>query len=197
MYQEWSSEDSSYLELLATRGAQEVFAVRVSQHMEPQLVRAAESLVTLCALINLLWMETAYVFLDLELQITEQWNWFKKEICVVKQSQKFLAKKKKGKKDSHLLWLQNKFIWTADILVTLSITGIAFAYFETALHFLKHSTFWGFSFKKILTRVHSEIQAPGKKYSVCNRSHRWGFKPVQHLTWIKSGKRFLQVGQVK
>lgn len=36
-----------------------------------------------------------------------------------------------------------------------------------------------------------------KKYSVCNRSHRWGFKPVQHLTWIKSGKRFLQVGQVK
>lgn len=108
-----------------------------------------------------------------------------------------LSKKKKGKKDSHLLWLQNKFIWTADILVTLSITGIAFAYFETALHFLKHSTFWGFSFKKILTRVHSEIQAPGKKYSVCNRSHRWGFKPVQHLTWIKSGKRFLQVGQVK
>lgn len=98
MYQEWSSEDSSYLELLATRGAQEVFAVRVSQHMEPQLVRAAESLVTLCALINLLWMETTYVLLDLELQITEQWNWFKKEICVVKQSQKFLAKKKKEKR---------------------------------------------------------------------------------------------------
>lgn len=71
LYQEWSSEESPYLELLATRGAQEVFAVRVPQHVEPQLVGAAESLVTLCALINLFRMETADVFLDLELQMTE------------------------------------------------------------------------------------------------------------------------------
>lgn len=40
-------------------------------------------------------MEAAYVFLDLELQITEKWNLFKREECVVKQSRKLLAKRKK------------------------------------------------------------------------------------------------------
>lgn len=36
------------------------------QHVESQLVRAAESLVTLCTLVNLLRMETAHMFLDLD-----------------------------------------------------------------------------------------------------------------------------------
>lgn len=54
------------LELLATGGAQEIFAVRVPQHVESQLVGAAESLVTLCTLVNLLRMETAHMFLDLD-----------------------------------------------------------------------------------------------------------------------------------
>lgn len=40
-------------------------------------------------------MEAAYMFLDLELQIIEKWNLFKREECVVKQSRKLLAKRKK------------------------------------------------------------------------------------------------------
>lgn len=41
------------LKLLPTRGAQEVLAVRVPEHMQTQLVRTAEGLVTLCTLVDL------------------------------------------------------------------------------------------------------------------------------------------------
>ena len=43
----------SHLKLLPTRGAQEVLAVRVPEHMQTQLVRTAEGLVALCTLVDL------------------------------------------------------------------------------------------------------------------------------------------------
>lgn len=43
----------THLKLLPTRGAQEVLAVRVPEHVEAQLVRAAEGLVALRALVDL------------------------------------------------------------------------------------------------------------------------------------------------
>ena len=55
----------SHLKLLPTRGAQEVLAVRVPEHMQTQLVRTAEGLVALCTLVDLFWVEAAHVLLHL------------------------------------------------------------------------------------------------------------------------------------
>lgn len=42
-----------YLKLLPARRTQEIFAVRMSEHVEAQFVRAAEGLVALCTLVDL------------------------------------------------------------------------------------------------------------------------------------------------
>lgn len=56
----WGGENSlrlhlrTHLKLLPTRRTQKILAVRVSEHVEAQLVRAAEGLVALRALVDLL-----------------------------------------------------------------------------------------------------------------------------------------------
>lgn len=54
------------LKLLPTGGAQEVLAVRVPEHVQPQFVGAAEGLVALGALVDLLRVEAAHVLLHLD-----------------------------------------------------------------------------------------------------------------------------------
>lgn len=54
------------LKLFPTRRTQEVFAVRVSEHVETQFIRTAEGLVTLCTLVYLLRVEAAHVFFHLD-----------------------------------------------------------------------------------------------------------------------------------
>ena len=55
----------SHLKLLPTRGAQEVLAVRVPEHMQTQLVGSAEGLVALRTLVDLFRVEAAHVLLHL------------------------------------------------------------------------------------------------------------------------------------
>lgn len=63
-----------YLKLLPTGGAQEVFAVRVPEHVESQLVGATEGLVTFCALVDLLRVEAAHVFFHLAMKTMEKFR---------------------------------------------------------------------------------------------------------------------------
>ena len=55
----------SHLKLLPTRGAQEVLAVRVPEHVQTQLVGTAEGLVALRTLVDLFWVEAAHMLLHL------------------------------------------------------------------------------------------------------------------------------------
>lgn len=55
----------SYLKLLPTRRTQEVLTVWVPEHMQPQLVGAAEGLVALRTLVDLFRVEASHVFFHL------------------------------------------------------------------------------------------------------------------------------------
>lgn len=55
----------SYLKLLATGGAQKVFAIGVAQHVQPEFVWTAEGFITFHTLEYLLRVETAHMLLYL------------------------------------------------------------------------------------------------------------------------------------
>lgn len=56
---------ASYLKLLPTGGTQEVLAVGMPEHVQSQLVRATEGLVTLGTLVDLFRVEAAHVLFNL------------------------------------------------------------------------------------------------------------------------------------
>lgn len=56
---------TSYLKLLPTGGTQEVLAVGMPEHVQSQLVRATEGLVTLGTLVDLFRVEAAHVLFHL------------------------------------------------------------------------------------------------------------------------------------
>ena len=62
----------TYLELLSTCGTQEIFAVRMSEHVETQFVRTTEGLVALCTLVDLFRVEASHVFFHLAVRRHEK-----------------------------------------------------------------------------------------------------------------------------
>lgn len=69
-----------YLELLATGWTQEIFSVRVAQHVQTEFVWTAEGFVTLHALEYLFWVEASHVLLNLLVLTRMIWHLQKKNV---------------------------------------------------------------------------------------------------------------------